>query len=284
MKEALADAVKNHYAIASLNTPNLETLRAVIAAAEELDTPVMINHAEGHEPTVPIEVIAPLMLEYAKNARVPVCCHIDHGHSKDFVMKAIRLGFTSIMYDCSNLPLDENIREVKGFIEMVRPLGISVEAELGEMPNNMPTCVPGQEKSDLSDLSIYYTKPGEAARFCGETGVDALTISFGTIHGCYESKPVLDIELLKKIKAGITTDTALVMHGGSGVDAGQIGQAIKNGIRKINYFTAMDTAPAPYLLKTLQEAGDKPVNYSNLVNLAQDVMKEHALKAIKSML
>lgn len=284
LKEVLRDAVQNNYAVGSFNTPNLETLRAVIAAAEELDSPVIINHAEGHESTVAIEVVAPLMLEYARNARVPVCVHIDHGHSKPFVMKAIRLGFTSIMYDCSHLPLEENIRELKSFIEMVRPLGISVEAELGEMPNNMPTEIPGQEKSDLSDLSVYYTKPEEAARLCHETGVEALTISFGTIHGLYESEPVLDIPLLREIRGKIQNESVLVMHGGSGVDPGQIRDAVKNGIRKINYFTAMDTAPAAKLLEILQRAAaeNRPVNYSNLVNEATEILKLKCMEAIRS--
>lgn len=282
MKEMLQDAERNHYAIASINTPNLETLQAVVSAAEALDAPITINHAQGHEDTVRMETIAPLMAEYARNAKVPVCMHIDHGHDIHFCMRALRQGFTSIMYDRSDLPIDDNIAEIKRFMALVEPLDITVEAELGEMPNNMPTCIPGQEKSDLSDLSIYFTDPDEAIRFCEETHVDALAISVGTVHGMYESEPNLDIERIKKIKAGIT-GTALCLHGGSGVDPAQLNRAVKAGIRKINYFTGMDTCVAPELLKTLQAADGAPVNYSNIVNQARELMKQNAMRAIESM-
>ena len=144
LKDILKDCEQHKYAVGSFNTPTLETLRAVIRAAETLGTPVILNHAENEEEVIPIEIIAPLMVEYAKNARVPVAVHIDHGETFPYLMKAIRLGFTSIMYDCSSLSLETNICRVKQFVALAHPLGISVEAEIGAMPNNMAGCANGK--------------------------------------------------------------------------------------------------------------------------------------------
>ncbi len=281
LKDILNDCELHGYAVGSFNTPTLETLRAVIHAAESLRVPVVLNHAENEEAVVPIEVIAPLMTEYAKNAKVPVAVHIDHGETFPYLMKAVRLGFTSIMYDCSGLSYKENAERVKRFVELVHPLGISVEAELGAMPNNMAGCVNGQEKSDLDNLEQYFTAPSEAAAFAGVTGVDALAISFGTVHGRYEKEPRLDVERVKKIKGMMPKGTHLVMHGGSGTGREQTKAAIKAGIRKINYFTAMDTAPAPVIYETIKRAEGEPVHYGRLAKLAMEVMEEKVREAME---
>ncbi len=270
LQDMLQDAQKNNYAIASINTPNQILLRAVIAAAEDTNMPVTINHAQTEESVVPIEIAVPLMLDYAKKSKAAISVHVDHGFDFDHIMKAIRLGCTSIMYDCSRFPLEKNISEVKKFVEIAHPLGIGVEAELGAMPNNMPSEVHGQETSDLSDLTVYYTKPEEAERFCEETKCDVLTISFGTVHGMYASEPNLNIDLVREINA-LANGVSLGMHGGSGTPFDQIQSAITAGIKKINYFTAIDTAPAPYLAKTIAEAKN-PVNFSLLANQAMEVI------------
>lgn len=282
MKDMLQDAEKHNYAIGSLNTPNLETLRAIISAAEELGCPIIINHAQGHEPVVALETIAPLMKMYAENAKVPVAMHIDHGLDIDFCMRAVRAGFTSIMCDRSEYPLEQNIALTKSFVDLVRPLGITVEAELGAMPNNMPTEVPGQEASDLSDLTQYFTKVDEAKRFAEETGVDVLAISIGTVHGMYKEKSNLDIERIKAIRAAITDENVhLGMHGCSGTEPDQVVAAINAGIKKINYFTAMDTAVAPALEQMIKDYEGRPLNYSLMVNVAMEELKKGAKKAME---
>jgi fructose-bisphosphate aldolase, class II len=278
LSEMLEDAKRNNYAIASINTPNQISLRAVIAAAEKTGMPITINHAQNEQSHIPIEIAVPLMLEYAKKSTVPISVHVDHGLDMVHIMKAVRLGCTSIMYDCSNLPLEKNIEEVKRFIDLVKPLGISVEAEVGMMPNNMPSEVHGQEKSDLSDLSIYYTKPEEAQIFCERTGCDVLTVSFGTVHGMYDGEPNLDIDLLKKINQ-VTPNTAIGMHGGSGVPFDQIRNAISSGLRKINFFTAIDTAPAPYLVKMINESKN-PVNFYNIADKAMEIIYEKTVELL----
>jgi len=282
MKDILEDAEKHNYAIGSLNTPNFETLRAVISAAEELGCPIIINHAEGHEPVVHLETMAPLMKMYAENAKVPVAMHIDHGLDIPFCMRAVRAGFTSIMYDCSLLPLDENIAKFNAFAELVRPLGITLEAEVGAMPNNMPTEVPGQEASDLSDLTRYYTKVEEAKKFAEATHVDVLAVSIGTVHGMYKAKSNLNIERIAEIKEALKgTGTHLGMHGCSGTEHDQVVAAVNAGIRKINYFTAMDTGITPAIKAMIDEYDGRPLNYSLMVNVAMEELKKGAMKAMK---
>lgn len=278
LQEMLQEAERKNFAIASINTPNQISLRAVIEAAEATNMPITLNHAQTEESVVPIEIAVPLMLEYAKKSTAPISVHVDHGYDFNHCMKAVRLGCTSIMYDCSRFPLQKNIEEVRRFVDIVKPLGIGVEAELGAMPNNMPSEVHGQETSDLSDLSIYFTNPGEAQEFCERAGCDVLTVSFGTVHGMYAGTPNLDIELVKEIKkrAGAIS---LGMHGGSGTPFDQIQKAIDAGIKKINYFTAIDTAPAPYLAKTIAEAKN-PVNFCNLANQAMEIIYEQTVEIL----
>jgi len=278
MHEMLQEAEKKNFAVASINTPNQISLRAVIQAAEDTGMPVTINHAQTEESVVPIEIAVPLMLEYAKKSSAAISVHVDHGYDFEHCMKAIRLGCTSIMYDCSRFPLEKNIAEVRRFVDIVKPLGIGVEAELGAMPNNMPSAVHGQETSDLSDLSKYFTDPEEAAIFCERAGCDVLTTSFGTVHGMYAGEPNLDIELVKKIKSK-AGNVSLGMHGGSGTPFDQIQAAISAGIKKINYFTAIDTAPAPYLMKTIQESKN-PVNFCNLANQAMEIIYERTVEIL----
>lgn len=280
LQEMLQEAERNNFAIASINTPNQISLRAVIEAAEDTGMPVTINHAQTEESVVPIEIAVPLMLDYAKKSTAAISVHVDHGFDFNHCMKAVRLGCTSIMYDCSRFPLEKNIEEVRRFVDIVKPLGIGVEAELGAMPNNMPSDVHGQETSDLSDLSVYFTDPKEAEVFCERSGCDVLTTSFGTVHGVYAGEPNLDIERIKKIKH-LAGDVHLGMHGGSGTPFDQIQAAISAGIKKINYFTAIDTAPAPYLMKTIQESKN-PVNFCNLANQAMEIIYERTVEVLNA--
>lgn len=277
LAEMLQDAEKKNYAIASINTPNQISLRAVIAAAEEVNIPITINHAQMEQGHIPIEIAVPLMVEYAKKSTVPISVHVDHGLDMNHIMKAVRLGVTSIMYDCSQLPLEQNIAEVKKLIGLVRHLGIAIEAEVGQMPANMPDGT--HKSSDLSDLSLYYTNPKEAQYFCEQTGVDVLTVSIGTVHGVYAGEPKLNIPLLKQIKE-VTPNTSLGIHGGSGTPYDQIRAAINGGIKKINFFTAIDTAPAPILAKMIEEA-DGPVNFYKIADRAMEIIYEKTVEILR---
>lgn len=274
LAQLLEDAEKGNYAIGGFNTPNFESLTAVLEAAEEMNTPVILSHAQAHEHFANIETFGALMVQYAKSVRIPVAVHLDHGSSIDYVMRAVRVGFSSIMYDCAELPIEENIKRIKEFTEMAHKLGISVEAEVGHMPSNIVGqggCTESGHK--MENIEDYYTNPDQAGIFAERTGCDALTVSFGTVHGVYVETPVLDIELLKKIRK--KTCCPLVMHGTSGVDDRQVLLAIENGVRKFNFYTGMGTAPSHQIVKLIT-GSENPIYTHEISHLSKQIMKEVA--------
>ena len=235
LKEILKIAEAKKCAIGSFNTPNFESLKAVILAAEELNQPVIIMHAQVHEEMgiCDIEEIAPIMLFMADRASVPVCVHLDHGTDLAYIKKGLDLGFTSVMYDGSELDTELNFANTSVTVEMAARYGASVEAEIGSMGARE------SGEAGISDESIY-TDPEMAQKFARETGIDALACAFGTAHGIYLKEPKLDFDRLAKIKSLV--DIPLVMHGGSGVSHADYKKVIELGIRKINYYTYMAKA------------------------------------------
>lgn len=223
-------AQEHHMAIAALNCPTLESAQAAVEAAEERQIPVILQHAPVHEPFISLELAGTLMNALAEGASIPICVHLDHGDSPDTVMRAIRSGYTSIMYDASAKSFEDNLEETRQIARLAHAVGVSVEAELGHMPHNF--------RGELADYNpeMFYTRPDEAQAFARETGVDALAISFGTVHGVYRSTPKLNFEIVHQIREA-TNGLPLVMHGGSGLSDEDYRRAIQNGIRKINYYT-----------------------------------------------
>ena len=274
LKEILKIAEQDKSAIGMFNATGFDSLQAVIGAAEELNRPVIIAHAEVHNVYNDIAMVAPAMVAMAKNAKVPVCVHLDHGTSLDMVYKALRLGFTSVMMDASALPYKENVRLTKMITEAAHSMDVSVEAELGRL---MTGEVGSSEKVAGGRAEDFYTRPDEAAEFCEETGIDALAIAFGTAHGFYSAQPKLDFDVVKNCAK--STGLPLVMHGGSGVSEDGFIKAIANGIRKINYYSYM--SKAGYMAaKTIIESGS--TNYLHDVEyVAMQAMKEDVKKAIK---
>lgn len=220
-------------AIGSFNTPNLSSLKAVISAAEEANEPVIIMHAQVHEEMglCKMDEIAPIMLFMADRATVPVCVHLDHGTDIDYLKRGLDLGFTSIMYDGSELGTEMNYANTALMVEVAEKYGASVEAEIGSM---------GARESGEEGGESIYTDPVEAEKFAKETGIDALACAFGTVHGIYLSEPKLDFDRLAEIKKRV--NVPLVMHGGSGVSEEDYRKVINLGIRKINYYTYMAKA------------------------------------------
>ena len=222
-------------AIGSFNTPNMTSLRAILAAAEETQMPVIIMHAQVHEEMglCKMDEVAPIMLCLADRASVPVCVHLDHGTDLSYIKKGLDLGFTSVMYDGSTGSVEENFANTSFAVDMATRYGASVEAEIGSMG--------GGESSNagVSDESIY-TDPAQAEQFVNETGIDALACAFGTVHGFYVKEPKLDFVRLGEIKKRV--NVPLVMHGGSGVSHEDYKKVIDLGIRKINYYTYMAKA------------------------------------------
>lgn len=266
LKEILKIAEEKKIAIGSFNTPNMTSLKAVIGAAEELEQPVIIMHAQVHEEMglCKMDEIAPVMLMFAKRAKVPVCVHLDHGTDLEYVKKGLELGFTSVMYDGSTLSTEENVANTKIAVAEAKKYGASVEAEIGSMG--------AREGGGGNDVSIY-TDPDAAVEFVKKTSIDALACAFGTAHGFYKDTPKLDFERLSKINSLI--DVPIVMHGGSGVSNDDYREVIKRGVRKINYYT--------YMAKSGGEAISNK-EYTQLHDALIDAcnaMKENVKAAIK---
>lgn len=278
LNEVMKIAEEKKIAIGSFNTPGLEALQAVIEAAEELDLPVIIQFAQCHEPWIPLAVIGPIMVEAAKKAKVPVCVHLDHGETLEYLQQALTMGFTGIMYDGSVLSYEENLENTKKAVEMAAKTGASVEAELGSMGRRETGA---GDDTGAEDETKIYTDPDQAAAFVRDTGIDALACSFGTTHGIYLTEPKLDFDVVKNVRAK-TSGIPVVMHGGSGVSGEDYKLAIEAGVRKVNYFTYMDksggNAVAEYL-KTLQDK--EPVFFSSISMAARDAMKENVKSAMK---
>lgn len=278
LKEILKIAEEKNIAIGAFNAAGLESLTAEINAAEELDLPVIIQFAQCHEPWIPLKVIGPIMLAAAKEAKVPVCIHLDHGETLEYLEFALKLGFTSVMYDGSTLPYEENLANTKKTIEMARRSGASVEAELGSMGVRESGAGDGSGNDDATKI---YTDPDQAAGFVSDTGIDALACSFGTTHGIYLTEPRLDFDVVKNVREK-TGNIPVVMHGGSGVSREDFHKAIKSGVRKINYFTYMDKAGGAEIVKYLEEKkDDTPVFFSTLSMLGRDAMQVNVTDAMK---
>ena len=280
LKEILEIAEEKGIAVGAFNAANLESLMANIAAAEELNVPVIIQFAQCHEPWIPLSVIGPIMVDHAKKAKVPVCVHLDHGETLEYLEQALELGFTGIMYDGSVLSYEENLANTKKAVEMAKKYGASVEAELGSMGKRESGA--GDEGAGADDDTKIYTDPIKAKEFVDESGIDALACSFGTTHGIYLTKPRLDFDVISNVRKE-TNGIPVVMHGGSGVSAEDFKTCIKAGVRKINYFTYMDksggTAAAEYV-KNIKEG--EPIFYSSIVAAGTQAMKENVMAAMKT--
>lgn len=299
LKEILQIAEARKIAVGSFNTPNLESVQAVIGAAEELDVPVIIMHAEVHEEISPLNIIGKVMLQCAKDAKVPVCVHLDHGEHLDYINRALEIGFTSVMYDGSALSYEENVANTCIAVSLARKKGASVEAEIGTL-GKRELGYQTENQSSEDEPKQVYTNPYDAERFVKETGIDALACSFGTAHGLYLTKPKLDMKVLDEIRKRV--NVPLVMHGGSGVSDEDYRTVITKGIRKINYYTYMAKAGGENIehhfqvssfpiekdgkqynvYYTVVEKGkEKPTYYHEIVSWGTKAMKENVLKALK---
>lgn len=229
LNEILKDAEEKKYAVGLFNMLNLEMARGIIEAAEEENSPLILGVAEVHFPLIPFEYAAPIMREIAAKAKVPVCLHLDHGTDYKKIMAAIQAGFSSVMYDGSALPYEENIANTREVSKVAHALGITVEAELGHVGQ-------GSNESDFNCEDLY-TKPEQVNDFIRRADVDALAVAIGTAHGPYVKKPVLDIGRLRELYE--VSEKPLVLHGGSGLTDEDFRNVIDNGIRKVNICTEL---------------------------------------------
>ena len=263
LNDVLKNAQKEHYGVGLFNTTDTDMLEAVIAAAEELNSPVVIGTAEVLLPYGELKLIAPSLLAAAKRASVPVVLHYDHGLTFDRCMEALDLGFSSLMFDGSAGDYDKNIADTRKVVEIAHSRGISVEGEIGHV---------GQAASGDDQLSDMYTTPDEAESYVKATGVDALAVSIGTAHGVYKHKPMLNLQRLSEIRNRV--DVPLVLHGGSGLTDDDFRNTIKNGIAKVNIFTDLCLAGD----RAMREGLEKEIGYLATRNLKVETIKEAVKK------
>lgn len=252
----LEKAKKEKYAVGLFNTTDTDMLEAVISAAEELNSPVIIGTAEVLLPAGELKLIAPALRAAAERAKVPVVLHYDHGLTFDRCMEALSLGFSSVMFDGSLGGYEENVAQTREMARIAHALGVSIEGEIGHVGNT----------DDCDDES--YTTPEEARAFVEATGVDALAIAIGTAHGVYKTKPKLNLDRLAQIRAEI--ETPLVLHGGSGLSDDDFTNTVKCGISKINIFTDLCLAGA----RAMKCGLEKGLPYLDIRNLKVEYIKE----------
>ena len=266
--EILKLAEDRKCAVGAFNVPNLECVNAVITAAEKLNVPVILMHAQIHEHASKLERIGPVLIQAAKTAKIPVCAHLDHCEDLNYIERGLELGFTGVMYDGSTLPFEENLANTKKVVALVKGENCGVEAELGAMP---------AREGGPNASGPVYTRPEEAVLFCRETGINALAPSFGTAHGIYKSRPVLDLELVRVIRE--KTGLPLVMHGGSGVSPEDYRIGIVNGLRKINYYSYMSKAGTSAVKDLLIK--EDVTFFHDLAMAAEKAMEKNAEKALR---
>lgn len=273
LNKVLMPAKKNHYAVGLFNAVNLELARGIISAAESAGSPVIMGTAEVLLPYGPLEELSYFLIPMAKKANVPIVIHLDHGLKKETCLKALELGFTSIMYDCSTDPYDENVKKVKEMASIAHAYGATIEGELGHVGDNEGAA----EASHMAeDPSCLFTDPKVAKDYVDKTGVDALAIAVGNAHGVYKLPPKLDFDRIRKIAQ--TVDVPLVLHGGSGLSDNDFKQAIQCGISKVNIFTDINVAAVEAEFKRFTSMNKGIID---LIPAAVEAVRQETLKKLK---
>lgn len=262
LKDILGDAKKKHYAVGLFNTVNLEMAKGVLAAAQELRAPVILGTAEVLLPYASLEELSYFLRPMAQKASVPVVLHFDHGMTEKCVKKAMDLGFTSVMYDCSTLEYADNMERVREMAGYAHERGASIEAELGH--------VAGGETQDGGEG--IFTDPDQAERYAEYTGIDALAVAIGTVHGEYRRPPQLQYSILKQICSRV--NIPLVLHGGSGLSDEEFRHAIAEGIAKVNIFTDINKAAARAAGRGYKEGA----GYTDLMCPIAQAVKQETMK------
>lgn len=259
LNDVLRPAQQGHYAVGLFNTTDTDMLQAAIEAAEEMRAPIIIGTAEVLLPYGELQLIAPSVIAAAKRARVPVVVHYDHGLTFDRCMEALRLGFSSVMYDASAKPYAQNIQETREIVRIAHAFGVTVEGEIGHVGSADGSDPAGEDR---------YTTLQEATDYLRDTGVDALAIAIGTAHGAYKTAPKLSFDRLAQIRAAV--DAPLVLHGGSGLSDDDFRRAVQGGIAKVNIFTDLCLAGMAAQKQAVAENRD----YLSARNLKKDAIRE----------
>lgn len=269
-KQLLLNAQKGAYAVGAFNVENMEMVQAVVAAAEELQSPVIIQTTPSTVKYADLSYFYANVKVAAEKANVPVVMHLDHGSSFELAMRALRTGYTSIMIDGSHSSFEDNIRVTKAVVDACHPSNVPVEAELGKV---------GGKEDDLDGgEGDGYTVPSEAAEFVNATGIDSLAVAIGTAHGVYKGVPKLDVQRLSEIRDVISIP--LVLHGTSGVPDDAVKECIKRGICKVNYATDLRIAFSNGIKEILEKNPDTidPKKYSAC---GREYVKEYVMSKMQ---
>ncbi|BDD01250.1 ketose 1,6-bisphosphate aldolase [Persicobacter psychrovividus] len=258
LREIVQDAYQRQYAVGAFNVVNLDFLEAIVNAAEEKQSPVILNIAEVHFPFVTVEHIVPAIKAVCEKSKIPFALNLDHGLTFEAIMRAVRNGFTSVMFDGSHLSFEENIRQTQKVVEICHAVGVSVEGELGAIGGEEGGGLIGEANPDL------FTNPDLAAQYVEQTGIDALAVGIGNVHGKYKGAPNLDFARLGQIRELVKIP--LVLHGGSGISTPDFQRAIGMGISKINFFTGMSQVALETTASSLQKTGTKYNDYPLMLN------------------
>lgn len=273
LNQVLLPAKKGKYAVGLFNAVNMELARGILAAAESAQSPVIMGTAEVLLPYGPLDEVSYYLIPMAKKASVPVVIHLDHGLNKETCLRALELGFSSIMYDCSTASYDENVEKVKEMADIAHSYGATIEGELGHVGDNEGSA---EGNSSLEDPTRYYTDPKMAKDFVEKTGVDALAIAVGTAHGAYKLPPKLDFERIRTIASSV--DVPLVLHGGSGLSDTDFKRAIQEGISKVNIFTDINVAAVEAEFKKFEYMSKGIID---LIPAAVEAVKQETLKKMR---
>lgn len=264
VKQLLKKAEKGNYAVGSFNTPNLEITKAIIKAAEDMKSSVIISTSEGEINYAGLEFISKILRIAAKETKMPVALNLDHGTSLKMALMCIGAGYTSVHIDGSCLPYEENVALTLSVSKVAHKEGVSVEGELGHVTGHSEL-----NKGKIKDLKIEKTDPEKASEFVKETDIDALAVCIGNAHGVYEDEPKLDFDRLRKIRDNVKIP--LVLHGGSGIPEKDVKKAIKLGARKVNCNTELRIAFAGSLRAALDENPDEVVPYKIFPHVIKSV-------------
>ena len=268
MTELLEQAMEGDWAVGSFSVANMEMVMGILRAAEETESPVILQIAEVRLKHSPLDLIGPLMVSAAENADVPVAVHFDHGTTIEAIEHALDLGFTSVMIDGSKLNIDENIKITRKVVKLAREYGADVEGEIGSV---------GGSEDGSEDIAVHCTSPEQALHFQDETNVDALAVAIGNAHGNYKQEPKLRFDILEQVRARV--DVPLVLHGGTGISPEDFKKCISLGIKKINIATATFDAVEQSVRAAYKD--DKIEGYYDLQTAEVEGAYRNALKHIE---
>lgn len=269
LQKILSESIEKKYAVGAFNAigPVAIYAEGILSAAEKKGVPVILQIVEPMFADPHCDAYFQYLYNRCKSSSVPVCLHLDHGSSYDVVMKGIHYGCTGVMLDASAEPLEKNIEMTRKVVEAAHAAGISVEAEIGHVGGSGPE---GNLKGNDIDEAAF-TSVKDAKYFYEQTGVDALAVAFGTVHGIYKGEPKLDLERLSAIREVI--DIPIVMHGGSGMDAEKYRAAIEHGCNKINFYTGMAMEGERAVKKMFDKANGELIPFEFMLDAAQDAIQ-----------